>query len=494
MRLETTLFWCGKTAVGLMSLAAVVAFLGLALVRLRYPYELEWIEGEMLVHVWRLTRGQPLFTAPSIAHTPLPYAPLYYVTAAALSCVTGVRFATMRGVSIAATVATFVLLALLVKRETKSRVAAALAVGTYAASFRFAGAFFDVGRCDALFIMLSLGAIFAIRSTPRTRDAAVAGVWMALAILTKQTAVFLFAAMGAHLLVSRRKDGLIFAVVAAGLTATTSLALHVATQGWSTFFVWNLLFQHEVVESARRTFVTDDVFAYRFAIILVILAVWRGRPRHQGRRWITGPYAAAALGLVVGAWTGKLHSGGYSNVLMPLSLAMSLLIGLAVGDLTRDRRVGCLALGLAILELNVLTYDVRAQLPTAADVRTGDRLIAQLRAIDGNVWLTRHSDYALAAGKPGFAGQAAIDDVLRARDPNAQSQLRRSIGEAIHRQEFAAIVLDQPDEAIGFPDDWQDFYQRDAEPLVPDDGSLRPIVNRMRRPAVLYRKRPLPGG
>ena len=63
----------------------VLMYCVLAFYRLRYPYELEWIEGAVVDSCIRLAHGLPVYTAPSIEFVPLIYNPLYlYVSAGAM--------------------------------------------------------------------------------------------------------------------------------------------------------------------------------------------------------------------------------------------------------------------------------------------------------------------------------------------------------------------------------------------------------------------------
>jgi len=81
----------------------LLLFLYTAARRLRYPFDLEWIESGMLVSVMRIAHGQGLYVAPSLDFVPYLYAPLYLYLAAALSRITGISFATLRLISIVST-------------------------------------------------------------------------------------------------------------------------------------------------------------------------------------------------------------------------------------------------------------------------------------------------------------------------------------------------------------------------------------------------------
>ena len=69
------------------------AYLVVALARINYPYDLEWMEGGTLEHVARVLGGQPLYVAPSLEFTPYIYAPLYYYVAAPFAYLFGLRLA-----------------------------------------------------------------------------------------------------------------------------------------------------------------------------------------------------------------------------------------------------------------------------------------------------------------------------------------------------------------------------------------------------------------
>ena len=470
---------------------AIGTFIVLAIIRLGYPYELEWLESEMLEHVRRLHDGLPLYTSPTVELTQLPYAPLSFGVGALLSELFGVHFWVLRAVSIVATLATLAMLMLIVHRESGNRFAALVAAGIYAATYRYSGTFFDVGKADALFILLSVSAIYFARGIDRSRNAAIAGLIMALAILTKQTALFFFVPLAIYLVATKWRFGTIFSLTTAAVAGVTTLILHAVSNGWYTFFVWELLFQHDVAQSSRIDFFTHDLVKFIPVVLLVALAA-----KHWTQRdawWVTGFYAFATAGLIAGAWTGRLHTGGYSNVLMPAAIAMALLGGLALAQILRQpTRIAYLAVALAGLQLALFHYNPGNQLPTAADKRAGDQLIATLRSIDGDVWLTRHPAYASMANKSTFAGQGGIEDVLRAKhDGETQRLLRDDIATEIHNQRFAAIIFDDTGDTRGFPADWQNYYERSDLAIVPDDGSFTPVASRTGAPRLVWVRKQL---
>ena len=45
--------------------------------RIEYPYDLEWMEGGMLIHAWRIQQELGIYVPPSSDFIPYIYPPLY---------------------------------------------------------------------------------------------------------------------------------------------------------------------------------------------------------------------------------------------------------------------------------------------------------------------------------------------------------------------------------------------------------------------------------
>ena len=160
-----------RLAAALAGLAAIGAYLFVAVSRLDYPFALEYLEGNSLVEVHRILAGQPLYPAPTAGYVPDGYPPLYFFVSAAVARVFGASYLTLRLVSLVSSLACFALLARLVQRETGSLAAGTGAAGAFAATYFVTGAWFDIGRVDSLFLALSVGALYAARHMRGTRGA-----------------------------------------------------------------------------------------------------------------------------------------------------------------------------------------------------------------------------------------------------------------------------------------------------------------------------------
>src|SRR5687768_14574560 len=192
--------------------------MGLFLGRASFPLDLEWMEGGMLLHAQRLAEGKNIYVAPSLEFIPYLYTPLYPALLAALSKLMPLGYLLGRLVSIAAFVGALALVfhaglrqalegslrpwAQRLRWVAIEPVVAMAAVGAVATSFAFTGSFYDLVRADSLLLLLEAAALTAALFGIGPRSAAAAGVLIALAFFTKQTASLLGIAIGFGLLAS----------------------------------------------------------------------------------------------------------------------------------------------------------------------------------------------------------------------------------------------------------------------------------------------------
>lgn len=457
---------------------AIVAFLYVTVTRFAYPFELEWLESGMLEHVNRLLDGKTLYNAPSAEFTQLPYAPLYFVAGAAASIFTGAHFWVLRAISLLSIVATLWLIHALVKRETGSSGVGVVAAGLFAGTFALSSYWFDIAKPDSMFIALTVGAIYAARLATTWKTAVLAAVVMTLAVFTKQTALFVLAPVGLYLLATKWRVGAAYLATNIALVGGITLLLNSVTNGWYNYFVWELLFQHEIVEEQRKLFFTEDLLPFWPVGLLVLAAAPRLLKRQQ--LWSTGFYSAVVVGLVAGALSSRMHSGGAANVLMPAFVAAAIAAGISFGMILQNPRRTALLLGasaLCVMQFAFLRYDPNSQIPSRADQAATENFVNWLRTIPGDVWVVDHPAYALMADKPSYAGKGSMEDIWRAKESaGPKAMLEASLATAIHERHFSAIILDGPEDARGFPSDWQDHYEQMPGSAIPS-GLGRPIAN-----------------
>ena len=452
--------------------------------RVPYPFEIEWMEGAMVDHVQRFAAHKPLYVAPSMEFVPFLYPPGFYAVSAIVSEVVGEGFIGLRIVSAAASAGVLVLLSMFVRKETGEWYWGVVTAGLFAATYGIGGAWFDVGRADMLMLFMLVAAYFAMGFGERPWTWIAAGLLLAAAILTKQSATLMAAPALLWLLVGRWRAGLTVGVTAGLVTVVATLWLDQVHDGWYRFYVFELPAAFELQGRMLVEFWAGDLLP-ALGVALLLGLTYLIKPWKGGR---TAFYACVATGLITGAWLSRGHEGGYINVLIPAFAALSLLAGLGLHSwsrmLTTTRDPGLRSLEvwpyLAVLvQFAMLVYYPAVHLPSRQSLQAGYELVEELRATDGAVWVPFHGYLAVAAGKPAHAHWMAISDVMRSNRPDLRAAMEKAVHDAIREQRFSAIVLS----SRPFPNfpPLSDSY-RLKRAAVTDATALWPLTGVPRRP------------
>ncbi|MCA9700182.1 MAG: DUF2029 domain-containing protein, partial [Myxococcales bacterium] len=206
--------WMRRIVAGLSILWAIVLAIVFAL-RIGFPLELEWMEGGTLQQAWRVQQGLPVYGPPTPDFVPFLYTPLYPALVAALGKIFPLDYPLARAISVLSVIAICLALWRLVRYEQKPRSHAALAIGLFLSGYVFGFRWLDIGRGDTLFLALLMWGLTLLRQSepeddpnPRHgwRRAVLAGVLVALAFWTKQTAaVFVLVSGVAGLIAAPRR-------------------------------------------------------------------------------------------------------------------------------------------------------------------------------------------------------------------------------------------------------------------------------------------------
>ena len=482
----------GDAALVVVGLAPVAAYLVIAAQRIGYRYELSYFEGSTVEVTARVVAGLPLYGPPTVDFTPWPYPPLYFWLGAAVAQVNGLSISSLRWVSFGASLAVLVLIAMIVRRAGGSTVAGIVAAGVYAASYRVSGAWADTARVDSLLLALLLGAILAgLRARSWIGGVAVGGLFF-LAFLTKQNALVVAVPVLCWLLVYRRS---------AGIWATTSLVAAVgvstwigdaATDGWYSSSVFGqLLGQPWAAQWLGLFWVVDIALPFAIVIALTVWLVRRLRNGSAAAHWWRADaatyLAACCVGLVLAAWAGRLHDGGYANVAMPAHVAVALVFGYVVALARRRPGVGGRA-ALTMAALLAVQFAAmglwRTQvLPTDSDRSAGDTFIATISGLPGRVLIPSHPYYLRLAGLDTHASAIAVDDALRGDSGRVSVAVQAMLPWDLTGVD--AVVLDNQDEATLFGDQLARDFTLVSSVLVPD-GVFVPVTDAPDRPSLLF--------
>ena len=394
--------WSGSALLERLALGLgawfVLVYVALALVRLRYPFELEWMEGAVVDQVRQVAAGHKLYVAPSIDFIPFQYPPLYFYAGALLTKIMGVGFLPLRLLSFLSSLGCF---GDPVRHGADGkRVARRPAFSRSRCSRRVSARtapWYDLARIDSLCLLLVLiGGVSGARSDATRRGAIAAGVVLALAFLTKQSALLIALPLFVYLVAVSWREGLAAAAAFAAVAGGATLLLNQLHHGWYVYYVFRMPARMQRIDPVSVDFWGHDILvplAIAAAMSLGVLIAGMRRAR-DARAWF---YPALALGMIGSAWLSMLHAGRLRQ--QPDSRVCRDQPPVRAGE-RGARPPRDLTAALCVVQLLVLFYDPRPQLPAPGSRAAGRHLVGVIETIPGEVLLPQHGYLAALAGKP----------------------------------------------------------------------------------------------
>jgi hypothetical protein len=275
--------------------------------------------------------------------------------------------------------------------------------------------------------------------------------------------------------------------------------MNAVSGGWYGYYVFGEL-AHQPVASSWVTQLWSHDLLRSLGVGLLVGAAGVGGRLAMGREGrfcpdVLGLDLAVVLGLVLASWVGRLHSGGWDDVLIPAAAGVALLVGHGVVGLRGATPLRwrwlttALLVGPLVVQLGNLRYSLPAQLPTAADQRAGAQLVATLRRMPGQVVVLDHPWYAALAGKATSAQGEAINEVLRSSDERGRAALLRDLPRSLASPGIGAVVLDAPEDDRGFADTLRRDFVASPTPLL-SGNAFYPVTDLRLRPTELFVRRP----
>ncbi len=432
------------------SLYFIVTFFILAVLRMNFPFDLEWVEGAMVDQVRRVLAGRPMYTGPSLDHVPFPYTPLYIYLGALFSKILGIGYLPLRLINVLSTAGCLLVLFLFVRRETGKRSYGLLAAGLFAATYRLNAYWFDLARVDMLFLALIAVSAYLVRFGKGARALFAAGILAVLAFFSKQTALGPILALALYVFLFRRALAWWFVGTVLGGIGIGLVILDAATGGWFLFYTFTVPGNHGVIWSRFRTFWINDLLhpisPMLIASLFYLLACRRIRLPEVF--WFAFLFCGS---LFSAAFLSRMKVGGACNVLIPLHFGLALLSGLAFGclserenDKENDRFPAALRpffLFLILLQFVLGLYDPARFLPPERAVRDGKAALKTLSKIPGNVWVMRYNNLSSRLGKGSGVHVSIVKDIVKVE--NDDHPFRKKFLDPIREKRYGAVVVDE---------------------------------------------------
>ena len=508
--------------------------------RLNYPYDLEWMEGGMLIHAWRIQQDLGIYVEPSSDFIPYIYPPLYPTILAWMSELWSLDYWMGRGVSIVGSLLATSAVIVGVRNEVKTWSVAWLSGALWLSTYEDAGTFLDLTRADGLMMGLLSWSLVLVRFD-RLK---LSGVLLWLAFLAKHNAAIvglpvalwlwrekgvrsawtfgLFAAVPALASIGwlqLQTEGLFLTylldvpahhpIVAhrlfwlSELEMATSVALPlllwVGMMGkrlWSQSLVRSLLWSIGVFAFLLMTrldmtvypklFGSHKIGQVPFAVgvwLLMLCAVlrpskWRTLFAHHVEH-TRGSSFWLWMTVVMVSFSALMrgHHGGFTNVLMPGLWVLSIVVPLALCNQIKRRAFVLIAIALQAI-IGLWTAD--DLIPTQEDRMAGDALVAELQTRPGPIFAPHSPWLPVQAGHPPTAHLIALWDIDHEGGPLVDSV--ESIKADIQNHRWGTIVSADKRLGFGLP-----RYYEYHQSIRPKGRTFLPKVGWKVRPSYVYR-------
>ena len=450
-----------QAALAIFSVAFIALFFYIALRRMHFPLQLEWLEGGVLDTAVRVLHQQAIYVQPTYRFVPNIYTPLFFYVAAPALRFFGTSLATLRLISTLCTAGCFALLFAQTRLITRNTLAGVLSAGLFAALYGSVDAWYDLARIDMLFVLLTLLAIlFSYRG-----HAVLAALTFVLAYQTKQAAGIIAVFVLLHELQKPRRIALGLGTFFAG-TFASILYLNHRSSGWYSYYTLHLPAGHALVPTELISFFTRSLFNHLGLAIAVILigllfSSWEAPTSHTNqtsRRRLVYFLCATTTGTFTSALSGRIHSGGSVNVMLPLYAWIAVLFGIAFAAAMRASLEDAapqsskqvipplrpIILAMCVMQLAALVYPLDKLLPTKPATQEAQAAFNRIAATPGDLFVIGNTIDLSPAGKQSFANSVAVFDVLRGDHGPVSAALKQDLTAAIQQHRFAAVIAPGP--------------------------------------------------
>ncbi len=273
--------------------------------RWAHPFDLEWMEGGMLAHAWRLQHGLALYPEPGPDWVPYIYPPGYSALLAAVGFVPGLSHALGRLVSLGCTLGAAAVAARLCALRGGGWALGSAAAVAFLGCYRGSGAFYDLVRPDSMGLALVAWALL-LAADGRRGTSMASGLLLAAAFVVKHN----FAALGVPISLalwarSGWRDGVRFGLSAALPAGAFTLWMQWRSSGRFLTYLLEVPASHPVVLDRALFGTVAEIGAWLWPALLTTATwlVWSGWRGHRGSPWWLWVLAPVAVALGAAQWS-----------------------------------------------------------------------------------------------------------------------------------------------------------------------------------------------
>lgn len=423
---------------------SVIIVLVTMLLRSKYPFQLEWMEGGEIEHITRLINGKPIYCEPSLDFIPYIYTPLFYYIGAGISLLFAPSFFSIRLISIISFVISLFFIYKIVSIKTQQYFWGLVAVAIYALSYSTTGFWFDLARVDTLANLFLILSFYFLLKEDR-RSVIISAFFSFFAFYTKQSYLLVTIFLLVPLFIRNKNLGWGFFSVYLTLIVVSTLVETIVSNGW--YFFWNFYLPatHHWIWNRAITFWTVDILPYysiSFACIFSLILI----EKREALRNDLSYFIFLFFGTMISSYFLRLHYGGFLNVLIPFVFAISVFFPVALNEIQKklilNENTRILLYMLVLVQFSLLVFDPVYPIPKENDKRDVEQVLSFAKSIDGEVYLMGYNFVQNYFGLPSHPHYVLLNDLFISNVPQKQKVVQE-FESALQDKKFKAIILDE---------------------------------------------------
>jgi len=259
---------------------------------------------------------------------------------------------------------------------------------------------------------------------------------------------------------------------------------------WIFYYLFSLPGQHPLVPNMLINFWIKDLIT-PLPILFLILGFLFFSYFKFSRSGMCWEYVFFAFYMLLISWIGRIHFGGFQNVLLSAYSFLSIAVVLALyrtktifseSQLRWKGQVPIYLHLLFIIQFLLLLYNPGDVIPSQGDKLAGEMLVKKISLLPGKVLIPYHGYLNHLAGKENYSHCMPFFDVLRGKNEFLKRKLKLEVYLALRGRIFSAIILDNFN---WFPGILNQYY-RLKEILFKSPDIFMPKSGARYRPLYLY--------
>jgi len=376
--------------------------------RLFYPFEINWLEGEIFINTLRVFEGKDIYQNPASGFITEIYPPVFYWTGSVFFLIFGKNIWALRLISLCS----FTLLIFLIQRistqEKKGTTASLTAITIFVALYQANGTWYDVARVDMLFLCIAVTGLYFISFTKSYLKLFLGTSILILSFFTKQVGIFFISIACLYIFLSDRKKGILFTVTSFSILTLSVYLYNWFTDGWFLVYIFDNP-RHITISESFISDITSDILPFLPILLFVILDIFRRifRKREQPDIWDLAFLISIFSFLFI-----RCRTGSHLNDHIPLTYFTAVIFSFKIFNkdsyiLKRKFNIKTISIVILLIQMCILLYNPLKYIPNQNSEYFGKNFIKRIRDIEGEVFMPYHQFYAYLAGKKTYLSAGA---------------------------------------------------------------------------------------